>query len=116
MVFPFGLWHRTQQSVTSTGREPEFVGEAASRSRGAARVLDVRGRRRITQLDRDLDDVDTSVRRTAISSNSVEVLEVDADEAAAKLRSRSPVWADIRRDGRVVHGLGLDELRGAPSA
>jgi predicted nucleotidyltransferase len=51
-----------------------------------------------------------------LTGNSVEVLEVDADEAAAKLRSRSPVWADIRREGRVVHGLGLDELRGAPSA
>ena len=51
-----------------------------------------------------------------LTGNPVEVLEVDADEAATKLRSRSPVWADICRDGRVVHGLGLDELRGAPSA
>ncbi len=51
-----------------------------------------------------------------LTGNPVEVLEVGADEAAGKLRSRSPVWADIRRDGRVVYGLGLDELRGVPSA
>lgn len=51
-----------------------------------------------------------------LTGNVVEVLEVGADEAAVKLRSRSPVWADIRRDGRVVHGLGLDELRAAPGA
>lgn len=53
----------------------------------------------------------SAVRR--LSGNIVEVLEVDADEAATKLRGRSQVWADIRRDGQVVHGLGLDELRGA---
>lgn len=51
-----------------------------------------------------------------LTGNPVEVLEVGADEAAAKLRSRSPVWADIRRDGRVVHGLGLDELRAVTGA
>jgi hypothetical protein len=51
-----------------------------------------------------------------LTGNVVEVLDVGADEAAVKLRSRSPVWADIRRDGRVVHGLGLDELRAAHSA
>jgi predicted nucleotidyltransferase len=51
-----------------------------------------------------------------LTGNPVEVLEVGADEAAAKLRSRSPVWVDIRRDGRVVHGLGLEELRGVPNA
>ncbi len=51
-----------------------------------------------------------------LTGTGVEVLEVGADEAAVKLRSRSPVWADIRRDGRVVHGLGLDELRAAHSA
>jgi predicted nucleotidyltransferase len=51
-----------------------------------------------------------------LTGNPVEVLEVGADEAATKLRSRSPVWADIRRDGRVVHGLSLDELRAVTSA
>ena len=51
-----------------------------------------------------------------LTGNPVEVLEVGADEVAAKLGSRSPVWADIRRDGRVVHGLGLDELEAVPRA
>lgn len=54
------------------------------------------------------------VRR--LTGNPVEVLEVSADEAAAKVAGRSQVWTDIRRDGRVVHGLGIDELRAARSA
>ncbi len=49
------------------------------------------------------------VRR--LTGNPVEVLEVSADEAASKVAGRSQVWADIRRDGRVVHGLDIDELR-----
>ncbi|MEZ5323370.1 MAG: helix-turn-helix domain-containing protein [Microthrixaceae bacterium] len=54
------------------------------------------------------------VRR--LTGNPVEVLEVSANEAARKLTGRSQVWADIRRDGRVVYGLGLDELRAVRSA
>lgn len=46
-----------------------------------------------------------------LTGNSVEVLEVSAREAATRLAGRAQVWADIRRDGRVVHGLSLDELR-----
>jgi predicted nucleotidyltransferase len=53
------------------------------------------------------------VRR--LTGNPVEILEVSADEAATKLAGRGQVWADIRRDGRVVHGLGIDELRAARS-
>lgn len=51
------------------------------------------------------------VRRLA--GNPVEVLEVGAEEAATKLAGRSQVWADIRRDGHIVHGLSIDELRAA---
>ena len=51
-----------------------------------------------------------------LTGNAVEVLEVSTAEAAAKVAGRSQLWADIRRDGRVVHGLGLDELRIARSA
>lgn len=50
----------------------------------------------------------TDVHR--LTGNPVEVLEVSAYEAATKLTSRSQVWADIRRDGRIVHGLNYDEL------
>jgi predicted nucleotidyltransferase len=50
-----------------------------------------------------------------LTGNPVEVLEVGADEAATKLAGRTQVWSDIRRDGRVVHGLGIDELRAVRS-
>ena len=46
-----------------------------------------------------------------LTGNPVEVLEVSADEAATKLAGRGQVWADIRREGRVVHGLDVGELR-----
>ncbi|MBI2169003.1 MAG: nucleotidyltransferase domain-containing protein, partial [Actinobacteria bacterium] len=55
----------------------------------------------------------SEVRR--LTGNPVEMLEVNADEAAAKVAGRSQLWADIR-DGRVVHGLGLDRLRRDRSA
>ena len=51
-----------------------------------------------------------------LTGNSVEVLEVSADEVAAKAVGRSQLWAEIRRDGRVVQGLGLEELRRPRSA
>jgi predicted nucleotidyltransferase len=49
------------------------------------------------------------VRATA--GNPVEVLEVSRIEVAAKLGSRSTLWREVTRDGVVVHGLPLDELR-----
>ena len=51
-----------------------------------------------------------------LTGNPVEVLEVSAGEAASRLTGRSSAWADIRREGRVVHGLELDRLRGVRSA
>ena len=51
----------------------------------------------------------SDVRR--LTGNLVEVLEVSSDEAAAKVAGRSQLWAGIRRDGRVVHGVTLDGLR-----
>jgi len=53
------------------------------------------------------------VRR--LTGNVVEVLEVTVDEVAERLRSDRPVWADIRRDGRAVHGPGVDALCERPS-
>lgn len=57
--------------------------------------------------------------RTAVqqlTGNPVEILEVGAGEAGSKLSSGAQVWSDIRRDGRVVHGPGIDELRAVHSA
>lgn len=56
----------------------------------------------------------TTVR--ALTGNPVEVLEVGSDEATSRFASGRQVWRDIRRDGRVVHGLSLNELAGALSA
>jgi len=51
-----------------------------------------------------------------LTGNPVEVLEVSDDEVASRLTGRGQVWADIRRDGRVVHGLSLDRLASVRSA
>ena len=51
------------------------------------------------------------VRR--ITGNQVEVLEVSVAEAATKLAGRSQLWADVRRDGLVIHGLTIDDLGAA---
>lgn len=66
-------------------------------------------------VDEDDDRWSSSVdawRRDArrLTGNPVEVIEVGADEVAGKLAGGPQVWADIRHDGRVVHGLGVDEL------
>ena len=53
---------------------------------------------------------------TTLTGNSAEVLEVPISEIASRLQGRQAVWRDIRRDGRVVHGLTLDELEGAAHA
>jgi predicted nucleotidyltransferase len=45
-----------------------------------------------------------------VSGNPVEVLEVGSGEIGAQLSSRQPVWRDIRGEGIVVHGRGLNEL------
>lgn len=52
----------------------------------------------------------------AITGNPVEVIETDKAEAAEKLSSERTVWRDVARDGVVVHGATLDELRGAVHA
>jgi DNA-binding transcriptional ArsR family regulator len=44
------------------------------------------------------------------TGNRVEVLEIGSKEVAARLHSRQTVWHDIRHEGIVVHGLGIDEL------
>ena len=63
---------------------------------------------------RDLEGWRTRTR--TLTGNPVEILEVDEPSAARQLRSRRPVWSDIKRDGIVVHGRSLDELAGRRSA
>lgn len=51
-----------------------------------------------------------------LAGNHVELLEVSDVEAARLLRSRKQLWLDIQRDGIVVHGRSIDDLRGRRSA
>src|ERR1035437_10696336 len=52
-----------------------------------------------------------------LTCNEVEVMEVDQLEVSSLLRSRRPVWQDIRRDGVVVFGKTLEEMQaGGPKA
>jgi predicted nucleotidyltransferase len=46
-----------------------------------------------------------------LTGNSLEVLEVADDDVASLLESRRPLWVDIRRDGRLVYGASIVELR-----
>ncbi len=52
----------------------------------------------------------------AITGNTVEVVETNQTEAAKKLTSKHALWRDVMRDGVVVQGATLDQLRGAVSA
>lgn len=51
-----------------------------------------------------------------VTGNHVEVLEIGHDEIGRRLRSRKQLWVDIQRDGVVVEGLAIDDLRGRRSA
>ena len=91
-------------------------GSFARREADADSDIDVVAVRPV-EIDEDDDTWITSLeswRRAVrqLSGNPVEILEVSTDEAARKLRGRSPVWIDIRRDGQVVHGLDIDALQG----
>jgi predicted nucleotidyltransferase len=76
---------------------------------------------RPAEVDEEDDAWSTSIeawRRDVrlLTGNPVEVVAVGVDEAAMKLAGRTQVWVDIRRDGRVIHGVDLDELRAVRSA
>lgn len=68
----------------------------------------------------DVDDDDdgwaTSIERwrseaQAITGNTIEVLEVTQAEARTKLSGNAQLWRDVARDGIVVHGLTMSDLR-----
>jgi predicted nucleotidyltransferase len=46
-----------------------------------------------------------------LTGNEVEVVEVDERDIGIRLRSRRPVWLDIRQDGIVIFGKTLDIMR-----
>jgi predicted nucleotidyltransferase len=46
-----------------------------------------------------------------LTGNEVEIMEVDELEVSSLLRSRRPVWQDIRRDGVVIFGKTLEVLQ-----
>lgn len=52
----------------------------------------------------------TSARR--LTGNPVQVIEIDETEVARRLRRPTALWADVLREGVVVHGLSLQSLRG----
>jgi predicted nucleotidyltransferase len=51
-----------------------------------------------------------------LTGNRVEVLEVGEADAARFLRSRRPLWVDVKREGVVVFGRPLRELEARRSA
>jgi hypothetical protein len=51
------------------------------------------------------------LRAARIAGNGVEVIEDDARTVGRKLRRSGPLWGDIRREGIVVYGATLDDLR-----
>ena len=50
------------------------------------------------------------VGSAAITGNDVELVEASASEATRKLRGRSGLWRDIKRDGVAVYGATVTDL------
>jgi len=61
-----------------------------------------------------LDHWQAGVRR--LTGNRVELVEIAEPDAARLVRSRRPFWLELRRDGVVLAGKSLDELRGRAGA
>ena len=51
-----------------------------------------------------------------VTGNRVELLEISESEVSQRLRSRKPLWVGIQRDGILVFGSPLAELRERRSA
>ncbi len=56
----------------------------------------------------------TAARR--LTGNAVQVIEIDEGELARRLRRPAELWANVLREGVVVHGASLESLRGRRSA
>ncbi len=57
-----------------------------------------------------------SDRARRLTGNSVELVEVSEFEIGPSLRSRKPLWLDVQRDGLVIFGAAVEELKGTRSA
>lgn len=51
-----------------------------------------------------------------LTGNAVQVIEIDEGELARRLRRPAELWANVLRDGVIVHGVPLETLRGRRSA
>lgn len=61
-----------------------------------------------------IDEWVDGVRR--LTGNRIELLEVAAEEAGAKLRSKKQLWSDIQREGLVLFGRTIEDLQDRRSA
>jgi len=108
------------QLVTTLPVAPASVvvfGSFARREADAESDIDV-----LVVRPRDVDEDDeqwgASIERLRtqgrrLSGNSLEVLEVAEVEVPSLLGSGRPLWLDINREGRLIFGAPLDELRHA---
>lgn len=126
--------HVAARALLEIARSTDFVLEEIGRLAGAlphppvSVIVFGSFARREAEIDSDIDlvvvaptEVDDDAWAGSIESwrrdvrrltgNPVQVLEVSGEEAASKLADCRQLWASICRDGRVVHGLGLDELQ-----
>jgi len=55
-------------------------------------------------------------RTRRLTGNHVEIVAVSEQEAAQRLRRRQPLWLDVEREGVVVFGKDLAQLKGQRSA
>jgi predicted nucleotidyltransferase len=55
-------------------------------------------------------------RSRRLTGNRIELLEVSEPEAIRLLRGRKPLWVDVQREGVVVFGAAIDELKGGRGA
>lgn len=80
-------------------------------------VVFVRGRT-IAEDDPDWRNVVDAWREHArrLTGNPVELLEVSDEEASRRLRGGTPFWLDVQRDGVVVYGASIEDLKGRRSA
>lgn len=51
-----------------------------------------------------------------LAGSTVEIIDIDAGDIAIKLKGKTQLWRDVRRDGQVLFGRELDQLAGPVDA